>query len=94
MDNKPPRYVFDGLPRDDNSTIRHCSVDNHLLLMVLKFEVKEHLERLSVTKGCDNVKVDAVIKSWKESDDWDFIKAERKLVVNFRLDFKSVISYT
>lgn len=41
----------------------------------------------------DGMKGDAVVKSWKESDEWDLIKDKGELIVNFRLDFECIISY-
>ena len=40
----------------------------------------------------DDVKVEATVKSWKQSDKQDFFKD--KLTMNFILNIKSVISYT
>ena len=70
-----------------------CGNNSDALLTILKRKVEEYLGSLQATTGCDNVKVDVEIKSWKESDQWDLIEEEREQVITFRLDFKSVISY-
>lgn len=65
-------------------------------ILALKLErvIEDHFKGLSVSFGSDSVKVDADIKSWTESDEWDLVLDKQELVVNFRFDFKSVISYT
>lgn len=65
-----------------------------ILGLRLKFAVEDHLKKLSVSDGSDSVKVDMDIRSWTESEEWDLILDKKELVVNFRLDFKSVISFT
>ena len=65
-----------------------------LLGLQLQALVRDHLKYHPATVGCDDVKADVEIKSWKESDEWDLINEKREFVVNFRLEFKSVISYS
>nr|AYP41332.1 hypothetical protein [Hirsutella thompsonii] len=60
----------------------------------LKILLRSHMKDLAVAQGNNGIKVDAYLKSWKESDNWDLLKGKREVVVEFRLDFKSVISYT
>ena len=88
MENRDPSSDIDGLP--SNLRMRSCNI----LLIKLKRVVEDHLKNLPVWMDSVNMEVEMDIKSWKELNEWELIENKREVIVNFKLDVNTVISYS
>lgn len=86
-DDDYPNYLMFMAPPQNSFELSEAILEDFRILL------QSQLRNLEAAKGHSDIKVDVKLKSWKESYNRDLLSGKRELVVEFRLDFKSVISY-